>query len=91
MPVLRASDVWRHVCSSPRSAPSIYGKARSASRSCVPHLTATKIEDEPETRLVIKTTADRLTALHDAIRSEHPYETPQILVQTVWPTRFEGL
>ena len=48
-------------------------------------LTSTKIEDEPETRLVIKTTADRLTALHDAIRSAHPYETPQLLIQTVCP------
>ena len=42
-----------------------------------------EIEDEPETRLTIKTTEDRLSALHDAIRAAHPYDTPQLLVQTV--------
>lgn len=38
---------------------------------------------EVEWRLACKTAADRVDALWTALAAEHPYELPQLLVQTV--------
>lgn len=38
------------------------------------------IQDDPETQLVIKTTADRLPALAERLATLHPYEVPELLV-----------
>lgn len=39
-----------------------------------------KIEHAPETRLHIKTTADRADQVRDRIRALHSYEVPEIIV-----------
>lgn len=38
-----------------------------------------QVEDAEEVPLLIKTTADRYTALEAAIRAQHPYELPEIV------------
>jgi periplasmic divalent cation tolerance protein len=38
-----------------------------------------KLEDATEVPLLIKTTAERYPALEAAIRSQHPYELPEII------------
>ncbi len=40
------------------------------------------IQDDPETVLWIKTTAERLPALEERVRALHPYEVPEVLVLT---------
>lgn len=38
-----------------------------------------KISSEPELLVYFKTTAERYAALEQAIRNEHPYDTPEII------------
>ncbi|MER1967885.1 divalent-cation tolerance protein CutA [Castellaniella sp. GW247-6E4] len=42
-----------------------------------------KLEGGEEIPLTLKTTAARLTALHDRLRALHPYEVPEFLVLDV--------
>ncbi len=42
-----------------------------------------KIEDEPESLLLIKTTAARIAALKAWIAEHHPYDVPEVLVLPV--------
>lgn len=42
-----------------------------------------EVHDEPETLLILKTTADRLAALKDAVGSLHPYQVPEVLALAV--------
>ena len=37
------------------------------------------VEEDPETLLVIKTTAARLPALEDALTERHPYDVPECI------------
>ena len=39
-----------------------------------------RVEHETERQLVIKTSRDRLSELHDRIRQLHPYEVPEFIV-----------
>jgi periplasmic divalent cation tolerance protein len=47
-----------------------------------------KIEDDGEQLLIIKTTAERLDALRDALFARHPYEVPEFVVIPI--ERIEG-
>jgi len=38
------------------------------------------VQRDPERQLVIKTSRDRLSELHDRIRQLHPYEVPEFIV-----------
>lgn len=40
------------------------------------------VHDDPETLLVIKTTAERVDALGARLAAAHPYETPELLALT---------
>ena len=42
-----------------------------------------KVEDDLEQLLVIKTTAERLDALREALFAKHPYEVPEFVVLTI--------
>jgi periplasmic divalent cation tolerance protein len=47
-----------------------------------------KIEEDGEQLLLMKTTAERVDALRDAIFARHPYEVPEFVVLTI--DRIEG-
>jgi periplasmic divalent cation tolerance protein len=38
-----------------------------------------RLVDEAETLVLLKTTADRVTALSSALKSLHPYQVPELL------------
>ena len=41
------------------------------------------VEHADERQLIIKTTADRVSALEDWVRKAHPYEVPELLVVAI--------
>ncbi len=47
-----------------------------------------KVEDDAEQLLLIKTTAERLDALREALFKRHPYEVPEFVVLPI--DRIEG-
>lgn len=46
------------------------------------------VEDDGEQLLIIKTMADRVDALRDALFARHPYDVPEFVVLTI--DRIEG-
>ena len=42
-----------------------------------------KVEDDFEQLLIIKTSAERIDALRDALFAKHPYEVPEFVVVTI--------
>lgn len=69
-------------------ARSLVGARLAACVQVVPGVTSTyvwqgEVEEEAEHLLLVKSTADRFEAIRMLIRSEHPYDTPEVLAVPV--------
>jgi periplasmic divalent cation tolerance protein len=49
-----------------------------------------KLCEEPELRLTIKTTPDRVAEVEHVVRTEHPYQLPQFIVSVMRPSEAYG-
>jgi periplasmic divalent cation tolerance protein len=71
-----------------RLAETLIGESLAACVNLIPAVTSVyrwqgKIEHAAEVLLVAKTTSERMAALQSALRSQHPYELPEIIAVPV--------
>lgn len=84
--------VWTTMPSDPAAADALartlVERRLAACVAVLPPMTSTyrwqgEIQQASELQLLIKTTADAVSALGEAIRSLHPYDTPELLVTPI--------